>query len=457
VRVDLFALRKGGTIEGELLAPLRPELPELVPGESYLVDTVVRTLKLGHPFTQGTADSNETWLDITVKSGEHVIGRSGGQAEDGEVDPWSHFLNAYVLDREGKRIDRRNAQDIFVPLYDHQIPPGAADVVHYRFEVPEDVREVTIEAALHYRKFDTTYVKLFQKEEFDGNDLPVMTIARDSITLPVRGGTSAAAQECTIAPWERWNDYGIGLLRKSGASGAAGEMRQAEEAFRRVEELARPDGPLNLGRVYLREGRLEEAAAALQRAAKHDPPAPAWSIAWFSGLIDKQNGYLDEAIANFESILALDTEETRKREFDFSQDYMLLTELGQTLYERAKEERGDGRRAAREVLLEKSRGHYERALELDPENLSAHYNLSLILAELGDSAGSEEHRKLHEKYKPDDNARDKAIARARLDNPAANHAAEAVVIYDLQRSGTYGLPADEATSDGHAPSGSGSR
>jgi hypothetical protein len=31
------------------------------------------------------------------------------------VDPWSHFVNVYMLDREGNRIDRRNPQDIFTP------------------------------------------------------------------------------------------------------------------------------------------------------------------------------------------------------------------------------------------------------------------------------------------------------------------------------------------------------
>jgi hypothetical protein len=28
-----------------------------------------------------------------------------------------------MLDRDGQRIDRRNPQDIFVPLYNQQIPP----------------------------------------------------------------------------------------------------------------------------------------------------------------------------------------------------------------------------------------------------------------------------------------------------------------------------------------------
>ena len=39
-------------------------LPRLKPGNSYLVEVVVRTLNLGHPFQQGTADSNEGWVDF---------------------------------------------------------------------------------------------------------------------------------------------------------------------------------------------------------------------------------------------------------------------------------------------------------------------------------------------------------------------------------------------------------
>ena len=68
----------------------------------------------------------------------------------GEVDPWSYFVNAYVLDKDGNRIDRRNAEDIFVALYNHQIPPGATAVVHYLLQVPANIRgPVRIEASLN--------------------------------------------------------------------------------------------------------------------------------------------------------------------------------------------------------------------------------------------------------------------------------------------------------------------
>ncbi len=437
MRLDVFALREGGAIDGALHAPLRPEVPALRPGERYLLETVIRTVKMGHIFTQGTADSNEVWLDVTLRSGDRVIGRSGGMGPDGEIDPWSHFVNAFVLDRQGQRIDRRNAQDIFVALYDHQIPPGAADVVQFAFQVPPDATEpITADVALRYRKFDATYMRLFQGEKFAGNDLPIMTLAHDTVTFPLVGGSQPANAESAVPVWERWNDFGIGLLRKGEGSPGKGQLRQAEEAFATVESLGRPDGPLNRARVYLREGRLDEAVAALKLAASFEPPAPPWLVAWFTGLVNKQNTYFDEAIAAFKSILE-PTEETQRRGFDFSRDYRLLDELGLTVFERAKQEPHG---AQRDELLREAASWFEKALAEDPENVTAHYGLSQVRGQLGDTDKAQWHLAQHARYKPDDNARERAAAWARLHYPAANHAAESVVIYDLQREGAYELP-----------------
>jgi len=262
-----------------------------------------------------------------------------------------------------------------------------------------------------------------------------MTLADDSITFPVAPGDEPIEPQTSAIPeWQRFNDYGIGLLRKGGKS--KGELRQAEQAFSRVEELGRPEGPLNLARVFLAQGTVQDKAIeALARAASFEPPAPSWSVAWFTGLVNKQNGYLDEAIANFRSILELDDQETRTRVFDFSRDYRLLNELGQTLFERAKQERGAGRQAQRTALLEQARDMFLESLEEDPENVAAHYNLDLIFKQLGDRDRAARHFGQYQKYRPDDNARDRALAIHRAANPAADHAAEAIVIYDLDRQG----------------------
>ncbi len=437
LRVDLFGLREGGTIEGNLIAPLRPRVPALMPGKSYLVEVVLRTMTMGHVFTQGTADSNEVWIDVTARNSGRVVGRSGSMDEtDGSVDAWSHFVNAYVIDRDGNRIERRDPENIFTTLYNHQIPPGAADVIHYRIDVPNDASgTLDVDIALRFRKFDTTLMRHVQGEAFVKNDLPIVTIATDSISFPIANRANGADEtggvdQITpdIPVWQRWNDYGIGLLRKQGP----GELRQAEEAFKNVAELGRADGLLNLARVYLREGRLDEAVQMLQRAAEHESPAYPWSVSYFTGIVNMQNGFLDEAIENFSSIVDTRFNEARERNFDFSLDYRLLNQLAQALFERAKLERGAAREAQRNDFLQQAARRFEQALEIDPENAEAHYGLAQTYAQLGDADRAARHRNLHGKYRVDDNARDRSIALARRKSAAADHAADAIVIYDLK-------------------------
>ena len=424
LRVDIFAVRAGNDITGAVLGPVEPTIPALKVGQEYVVDVVLRNLTTGHLFTEGTADSNEVWVEVEVKSGKKLIGHSGGQSpDDGTVDPWSHFVNAYVVDRNGDRIDQRNAEDIFTKLYDHQIPPGAADTVHYKFRVPEGVEsEIEVRASLRFRKFDTKYTRAFQGDEFKGNDLPITTIATDRVTFPI--DTPVIVDTPNIDEWERWNDYGIGLLRKP----ENGALRQAETAFKQVIALGRPEGYLNLARVLIREGRLEEAIDALKSAAEGN--AYPWSVDWFGGLVDMQRGEFDSALEAFETLVATNYVEARGRGFDFSRDYRLQNTLADTLFNRSKLARTEDDRL---VWLRRSKDHYLQALKEDPENVTSHYGLMQVLANLGDEAGLAHHRMQHERYRPDDNARDRALTAARARDPAANHASEAIVIYDLQR------------------------
>jgi len=453
MRVDIFGIKDDGAVDGKLHAPLRPNVPTLQAGKAYLIESVVRTLKLGHLFTQGTVDSNEVWLDVTVSSGDRIIGRSGAINEDREVDRWSHFINVFMLDKDGNRINRRNAQDIRIPLYNHQIPPGAGQVVHYGIELPENLTDhVTIEVKLQYRKFDHQYMVIVANnhgpkdhplrgkddDQPYRNPLPVVTMASDKITLPVAGIDKPLPEAPVrdIPEWQRWNDYGIGLLLEGKA-----ELRQAEHAFLEVEKLNRYDGPLNLARVYQVEGRLDDAVAALARAAEfNDPVAPPWTMSWLAGAINAQQGHLDEAITNFESVLSTKVPE---RKFDFSRDYTVINELGQVQFQRAQQFRGDARKEEREQWLRKAVSTYEKTLVIDSENVAAHYNLEQLHRQLGNDQLATKHGDLHMKYKGDDSIQGTVIGKARERYPAADFAAEALVIYPLNRN--IGKTADESS------------
>lgn len=444
LRVDIFGIRKDGNVEGELIAPLRPEIPTLNRGEDYLIETVVRTLKLGHHFTQGTTDSNNIWLEVTVEDtgmeGSPQIGASGLQEPDGTVDKWAHFINNFVLDRDGNRINRRNAQDIFTALYMHQIPPGAGQTVHYKLQVPEQaVGPLKVTVKVNYRKFDTEYLRIIENDQTprdpklrdqDGvtNPLPITTMAEDTVMLPIAGGNPLAPDANPVPDfpeWQRWNDYGIGMLLKGKA-----ELKQAAEAFTAVEALGRYDGPLNLARVMVEEGDLNAATEALTRSANFDPPPPPWTYAWLSGVIDRQQGNLESAAESLKGVLETKVPE---RKFDFSLDYVVRNELGLTLLDLAQRANVMDDKGQFEVQLAAAEREFQRVLDTDSENVTAHANLARIYGLMNNTERRDYHNSLHQKYKPDDNASEIAIPKARQKYPAADHAAEALVVYDLQR------------------------
>jgi tetratricopeptide (TPR) repeat protein len=278
-------------------------------------------------------------------------------------------------------------------------------------------------------------------------------------------------------------------------------------------------------------------------ASQYIKPAAPWVVAWVTGLVNEQNGQLDDAIKNFELILSDDMNENpavKSRGFDFRRDFVVWNELGTVRFERAEQERGAKRAAERERRLREAVDAFEHTLDIDPEDLTAHYNLALLYGILSGNAndavassitataqslsvgnakvvaadlqrlfgellasdasaartealekltGSIQaflagerdpfesrlnalvgllekcrdayrmaqgniskpepaaaiarvltvlHRELHLIYKLDDNARE-AVAIHRQNNAAANHAAQSIVIYPLNRPGAPGL------------------
>ena len=432
--VDIFGVRNDGELNGDLIAPLNEKL-NLQSGKKYLLETVVRTLKLGHPFTQGTADSNQIWVELNVFKGDELIASSGGIDKQGKVDDWSYFINAYVLDRNGNRVDRRNAEDIFTMLYNHQIPPGAATVIHYGVDFPVEFEgDFTIEAKVFYRKFDTTYYRYFTGDQDKFNDLPIVMLAHDIQEISLSPETDDSQQVSQDEKWQRWNDYGIGLFR-------SGSLKQAEQAFSMVAQQRGAEGWVNLTRTYLQQGLLDKAQDALNKAAEYDEFRYKWQLSYFAGLINLQNGFLEKAMENFEAVYRSEFKEAVESGFDFSKEYNFLVLYAQTAFQNSKLFEGE----KQQNLMQKSLKLYKEALELNPELANAHFGLYQLYSAMGETDNltlADKHKKLHEKYKTDDNAHDVAIVKARAANKAADHAAENIAVYQLKQPVDFGSVRD---------------
>ena len=66
-----------------------------------------------------------------------------GEVEDGgkgPVEKGAHFYRSLQMDAHGNPINKRNAWSTRAVVYVRLIPPGAADTVHYRLQIPETRR-----------------------------------------------------------------------------------------------------------------------------------------------------------------------------------------------------------------------------------------------------------------------------------------------------------------------------
>ncbi len=397
--IDIFGLKRGGRV-----FPFGPALPAVAPGETLDVEVVVRTRTIGHPYTNGTSDSNETWVEFEATSGTRPLMISGTLDENGRLDPAADKLSQLVIGNDGGPMDRRQPQDIHVPLFNNFIPPGAARAVHYRFTVPRDVRgSVTLSASMNYRKFSRDY------SIFVGGPnapvLPVTRISTDSVTLPV-----APSPDTTLArdvkrgnpdwpdrQWIRWNDYGIGLLLQ-------GDLKGAGAAFRKVADLAadRPDGPLNLARVRIQEGDLPAAKAALAEAERR---RPGWlKTAFFRAMVSKEEGRLQDALADLSRV-----------EKKYPVDRNVLNQEARILYLAGR--------------YEDALPCIDRVLAIDDEDLAAHYNAMLCLRALGRTKEAEAEDVWY-RYHKDDESAPSLMAAYRKDHPYDNRESLPIHLHD---------------------------
>jgi tetratricopeptide (TPR) repeat protein len=403
--VDVLALRGGERFE-HLVAPLDRTSALIQAGEEVQIDVVVRNKGVGHTFPGGTNDSNQGWIEFTVIDDEgNTILATGLVDEHRVVDPDARFYHAVLVDKDGKRIRRRDGHNIHTAVYSRTIGPGTADVGRYRFRIPKSSggRRLIVKARLLWRKFDRAYTEFAYRSNPEGfkrfddvPDLPIMEIASDSVALRVSSVAVSGAVQATSDDWMRFNDYGIGLLLQ-------GDTRSAVQAFELVKEAdpGRVDGYRNLARIAVSEGNIQAALDHLERCETIAPGDP--QTAWVWGTAHQRAGRYDEAAGAYERVLRV-----------FPEDRAAWRNLGRVRYLN-----GD---------FEKALAALDQVLEIDPEDRTAHYHRMLALRALGRKDEASKAERAYLKYQIDESA--KSVTQVfLLEHPEVERAAQRIQIH----------------------------
>ena len=395
----------------DVIAPLDKVGASVRRGDSVRVEVVVRTRKVGHFFPGGTVDAFDVWVELeAVDETGRTIFHSGAVADEGKgpVDPAAHFYRSLLLDERGNVINKRNAWAARSVAYVRLIPPGAADTIHYRLNIPEDAgSKITLRAKVNYRKFawwNTQFAYAGVRDPADKNpavapayddgkwvfsgdtsrvsggikaipDIPTTVMANASVDLAVLPrGTALPASAPVMNPVvrERWNDYGIGLLLQ-------GDITNAESTFLKVTRMdpKYADGWVNAARARIQQGSMEDAETLLREALKIDPNLA--KTHFFLGTALKALGRYDEAVDHLQRAAA-----------QYPRDRVVQNQLGRVLFLQRK--------------FPEALDAFQKVLGIDPEDLQAHYNMMLSYQGLGDATAAARERQLYLRFKADESS-----------------------------------------------------
>jgi len=349
LNVDILGLKKVNS--SDLIAPLGKVSYNLAPNDRVEAYVIVQNKNIGHSLIPEVRDLYEAWVEFTVKdsSGKELY-HSGFLKPDGMLDARAHsFTNRPVTD-QGEFVDNHRVWTIHSVAYDNTVPAGRSVLVRYQFQLPADVNgEVTVTAKVNYRHLRQSYLNnIFGK---DHPAYPVVEIASKSRVLKVGENEPQAADPADNADWMRWNNLGIALLDQF-------QYAESVRAFTEVIKL-RPsyaDAYINVGLTEISWEKYGSARTAIRKALSLDPDNV--RAHFYDGLLQRRAGNTEQEIADFRKVVDA-----------FPQSRDARRELGISYYQH------NDNQAALE--------QFEALQKIDPDDLSAHYNLSILYRRMG--------------------------------------------------------------------------
>lgn len=369
LNVDIFGLRKQN--DEKLIAPLGRVSYSLAPNDVVEAFVVVQNKNIGHSLIPEVRDLYESWLEFTVKDAAgNEIYRSGFLKPDGMLDPRAHsFTNRPVTD-EGEFVDNHKVWTIHSVAYDNTVQAGRSVLVRYQFRLPANIAgPVSVTARVNYRHLRQSYLNnIFGKG--DHPDYPVIELASRTRVLRIGENTPEPVDPTDNPDWMRWNNLGIALLDQF-------QYAEAVSAFTEVAKLRYDyaDAYTNIGLTEIAWEKYDSARTAIHHALMLAPDNA--RALYYDGLLQRRAGNTAQEIADFQRVVE-----------QFPQSRDARRELGITYYQQKDEHRA----------LEQ----FEALQHIDPDDLVAHYNLSILYRRMGmaDKAADEQAKFVDKKVDP---------------------------------------------------------
>jgi tetratricopeptide (TPR) repeat protein len=349
LNVDIVALKKAG--EDKMIAPLGSVPFHLEPNNVVEALVVIQNKNIGHSLIPEVRDLYEAWVEFSAQDVDgREIYHSGFIKPDGMLDERAHSFTNRPVNADGEFVDNHKVWTIHSVAYDNTVPAGRSALVRYQFRIPSDVKgPIQVTARVNYRHLRQSYLNnIFGK---DHPLYPVVEIASRTRSLNIGENQPVAPDPSDNPDWMRWNNLGIGYLDQL-------QYADAINAFDQVVKLRRDyaDGYTNVALTNIEWEKYGSARASIQRALSLSPNNA--RALYYSALLERRAGHSDAELADFLEVV---------RQYPQSRD--ARRELGITYYQR-----DDNEHAMQQ---------FETLQAIDPDDLSAHYNLSILYRRMG--------------------------------------------------------------------------
>ena len=349
LNVDIVALKKAG--EEKIIAPLGSVPVCLEPNNLVEALVVIQNKNIGHSLIPEVRDLYEAWVEFTVQDGAGKdLYHSGFLKPDGSLDPRAHSFTNRPVNLEGQFVDNHKVWTIHSVAYDNSVQAGRSALVHYRFRIPADIKgPIKVTARVNYRHFRQSYL-----DNVFGPDhpaYPVVEIASRTRILNIGNNDPVKPDPGDNPDWMRWNNLGIGYLDQL-------QYADAIQAFNEVVKL-RPDYADAYTNIALTEIQWEKygsARASIEKALALSPSSA--RALYYAALLERRAGHPDAEVADLLEVV---------RQYPDSRD--ARRELGISYYQQHKYD---------EAMRE-----FNELQRIDPDDLAAHYNLSILYRRAG--------------------------------------------------------------------------
>jgi tetratricopeptide (TPR) repeat protein len=344
--VDIFGLEKNG---GKMIAPLGTETFAVAPGDLLTTTIIIQNKGIAHSHVPEQRDMYESWVEFEAKDASgRTLMHSGAIQPNGDLDPRAHSFTNRLVNIKGQINDLHQVWDNRVVAYNNTIASGRSQLVRYQFKLPADAKgPISVTARVNYRRFDQHFMDFGMGKHYE---MPIVAMSERTRTFVI-GDNPPAVDPQDNKEWMRWNNFGIAMLD-------AQQYAESAHAFERVAKL-RPDYAdafTNIAIANFQWEHYDASRASLNKALALSPHNS--RALYYLALVERNQGHVEEAIADLREVIT-----------KFPQSRDAHRELGFSLYQQHK--------------YDEARVEYETLQRIDPDDLAAHYILSIVYRRLG--------------------------------------------------------------------------